>query len=48
MEFIFEYTHTGGDMLFYVEVYNDVWSVHVYSCVDCDSLVLYNNFWKSL
>ena len=37
MEYIFELTQTGVEILSYVEVYHDVWIVHMCSCVDCDS-----------
>ena len=44
MEYIFELTNTGTEMLLYVKVYDDVWSVWVWSCIDGVSFVSYNIF----
>ena len=44
MEYISELTQSGTEMLLYVEVCDDVWSVHVFSYVYCDSFVSYNIF----
>ena len=47
MEYIFESTKTAAETLSYVEMYNDMWSVHVCSCVDFDSFISYNIFWRN-
>ena len=43
----FELTQTGAEMLSYVEVYDDMWSVRVCSCVDCNIFLSYNIVWRS-
>ena len=42
---IFESTQSGMEIVLYVEVYNDLWSVFMCIFVYYDSFVSYNIFW---